>query len=402
MDKAKQPLRVALFTETFLPKLDGVVTITCLTLEHLRRIGAEVIIFAAGARVSEYAGYPVVSMRGIPAFFYPDLELALPSPRVRQMLVDFDPHVIHVINPVMSGLGGMVLARNLKKPLIASFHTHLMEMAKFYGMGIFEELLWALHRLAYRRADLVLATSERVVAQLRAQNFGEVGLWRRGVDVSRFSPQFATEHMRCRLTSNHPDRVVLLSAGRLAPEKQIEQLVPVMQALEGFNVHLAIVGDGPQRPALEAAFKGYPVTFLGMLKGAELSEAYASADIFAFPSSSIETFGLVVAEAMASGLAVVASDVGGVRELIQHGENGFIFAENDTVTLSEHVRTLVEDAYLRQRFATHGRESVLNRTWTHIMDELFVHYTHLAEHGTNPALAPSVGSRRNVMETLGS
>lgn len=366
-----RPLRVALFTETFLPKVDGVVTILRLTLDYLRSIGAEAIVFAAGERVTSYAGYPVVSMPGVPAVIYPELTLSIPGERYLEQLRDFDPDVVHVVNPVMSGLRGMQFARKLDKPLVASFHTHLMEMARFYNFGMFEEFLWFLHRMAYRQADRVLATSERIVAQLEAQGFGDVELWRRGVDVERFSPSYADVAMRYRLSGGHPDKTLLISAGRLAPEKQVEQIVGVLDRVP--NVHLAIVGDGPHRAKLESVFAGYPVTFVGYMRGEELSSAYASSDVFLFPSSSIETFGLVVAEAMASGLAVVASDVGGVPELIQHGENGYIFAENDVNGMVAAVEALTHAPH-RQQIAARAHASVQNRTWGHIMAELVATY----------------------------
>lgn len=371
---SQKPLRVALFTETFLPKVDGVVTITCLTLDHLRSIGAEAIVFAAGERVESYAGYPVVSMPGMPAMIYPELTLSIPGGKYYEMLRDFDPDVVHVINPVMSGLRGMQFARKLDKPLIASFHTHLMEMARFYNFGMFEDFLWYLHRLAYRQADMVLATSERIVGQLESQGFGDVQLWRRGVDVERFSPSFASDEMRWRLSDGNPDKTLLISAGRLAPEKQVEQIVDVLAHVP--DVHLAIIGDGPHREKLEQVFAGYPVTFMGYMRGHELSMAYASSDVFVFPSSSIETFGLVVAEAMASGLAVVASDVGGVPELIQHGVNGYIFEENNTQQMIAAVQALTEHAH-RERVAARAHASVQNRTWEHIMDELVQTYDSL-------------------------
>lgn len=370
-------MKIAIFTETFLPKIDGMVTITCLLLDHLRRIDADVIVFAAGERVNEYAGYPVVSMPGVPAPMYPELQLALPGRGVYQRLRDFAPDVIHIMNPVMSGLRGIQFAKGLRKPLVMSFHTHLMNMARFYGYGMFEGVLWALHRLAYQQADVVLATSRHAVADLEAHGFGKVRLWRRGVDWAQFSPAFASEAMRRRMTDNQPEKTLLLSAGRLAPEKQVEQIKAVLDAVPG--VHLAIVGDGPHRETLERVYAGYPVTFMGYMTGDELSAAYASADVFMFPSSSIETFGLVAAEAMASGVPVVASRVGGMPEIIESGINGYLFPENDTAQMVAGVRALVENPDQRRAFGVRARESVSRLSWAAIMDELFALYADIIQ-----------------------
>lgn len=365
-------MKIAIFTETFLPKLDGMVTVTCLLLEHLRRIHAEVMVFVPGSPVTEYAGFPIVGLGGLPAPMYPELSLAVPMNQTYQTLRAFNPDVIHVMNPVVAGVRGVQFAKRLNKPLMVTFHTHLMEMARFYGFGMFEGVLWQLHRMVYQQADCVMATSQHAQHDLIQHGFGDVGLWRRGVDTSRFSPEHATHAMRQRLLGGNPDATLLLSAGRLAPEKQVEQIREVLDAVP--NVHLAIVGDGPHRKALEAHYKNYPVTFLGYMAGRELSEAYASADLFVFPSSSIETFGLVAVEAMASGLPIVASRVGGIPELIRDGINGFSFRENDTATLVQHVHHLVAHPETWDRLGWNARQTVARLDWGVIMDEFFEVY----------------------------
>jgi glycosyltransferase involved in cell wall biosynthesis len=245
-------------------------------------------------------------------------------------------------------------------------------MARFYGYEIFEGILWDLHRLAYQQGDCVLATSHQVVKELTEQRFGEVRLWRRGVDWEIFSPEFATPEMRNRLSDNHPERTLLLSVGRLAPEKQVEQIKAVLDTVP--NTHLAIVGDGPYRKRLEEIYDGYPVTFVGYMSGMELSCAYASSDIFVFPTSSIETCGLVAAEAMASGIPVVASRVGGLPEIVQQGVNGYMFTENDVQQMVAYVRELVEHPEKRQQMSVAARESVADLSWISIMDDLFELY----------------------------
>jgi glycosyltransferase involved in cell wall biosynthesis len=240
---------------------------------------------------------------------------------------------------------------------------------------MFEGVLWHLHRLAYRQADVVLATSRHAVADLEAHGFGTVKLWRRGVDWEQFSPAFASDAMRRRMTDDQPGKTLLLSAGRLAPEKQVEQIRHVLDAVPG--VHLAIVGDGPHRAALEQTYAGYPVTFMGYMSGDDLSAAYASADLFLFPSSSIETFGLVAAEAMASGVPVVASRVGGMPEIIESGVNGYLFPENDTAKMVEQARDLIEHPDKRRAFGERARQSISRLSWHAIMDELFALYTDL-------------------------
>jgi glycosyltransferase involved in cell wall biosynthesis len=176
--------------------------------------------------------------------------------------------------------------------------------------------------------------------------------------------------MRRHLTNNQPDKTLLLFVGRVAAEKRIEDLRSLLAQVP--NTHLAIVGDGPYRQKLETLFHGFPVTFAGYLKDGELSAAYASSDIFVFPSA-IETFGLVVAEAMAAGLPVVSSRVGGVPELIESGVNGYIF-ESGANSMIHYVNELANDAEKRTRIGALARETVSKLTWPTIMDELIHDY----------------------------
>lgn len=379
MSNADRPLRVALFSETFLPKLDGVVTVMCLLMDHLRSIGAEAIMFSGGHHVESYQGFPVVSITpSLPMPMYPEVKMSIPRKQTFNRLQQFNPDIVHIASPFHTGLRFISFARRLNKPLVMSFHTHLMEMARFYKLGFLQRPLWAINRYVYSKADYRWATSKRVQAELLAHNFGPTGLWRRGVDPAIFSPSHRDEAMRARLTDGHPERTLLLFVGRVAPEKQIEQIKPVLEAVP--NTHLAIVGDGPFRDKLEKIYAGLPVTFAGYLKGKELSTAYCAADIFTFPSA-IETFGLVVAEAMATGLPVVTSRVGGIPELIESGVNGYIFEPDDIAQMIAYVRELAANEPKRKAMGQRAHQSVQHLTWPAIMDEFVADYRRIiADH----------------------
>jgi glycosyltransferase involved in cell wall biosynthesis len=370
-------LKIAIFTEIFLPKVDGIVRVACILLDHLAKVGAEAIVFAPGEHPESYAGFPVISVPGVQFPIYPEVTLGVPGQRSYEQLQEFDPDIIHVMNPAFFGLKGMHFAKSLDKPLVVSFQAHLMEMARFYGLGILQEPLWEFHRQVYRHADYCLAPSQRVVSELQTRGFGRVGLWRRGVDIEAFSPVHKDEAMRYELSGGNPDKALLLSVGRLAPEKQVEQILPALDAIP--NAHLAIVGDGPHRSALEETFAGRSVTFTGYKSGLELSKAYASADMFVFPSSTIETFGLVAAEAMAAGLPVVSSRVGGVPEIVEVGKTGYLFEPNDVNTMTAYVRRLVEDVDTRQTMGKAARVAAEKLSWDEVMNELLVNYGHMID-----------------------
>jgi glycosyltransferase involved in cell wall biosynthesis len=209
---------------------------------------------------------------------------------------------------------------------------------------------------------------------MRQLGINNVGLWRRGVDAEYFHPRFRSADMRREMTRGHPDDTVLIYVGRLSDEKRIEQIRPALEQLPG--TRLALVGDGPARPALERFYADLPVTFLGYMNGKRLSQAYASADIFVFPSR-LETFGLVVIEAMAAGLPVVASRVGGVGEIVRDGETGYSFDSGDTAALVDGVRSIASDKEHMRWMGQQARAYAETQSWDAIMDEVVELYAAL-------------------------
>ncbi|MFB2917847.1 glycosyltransferase family 4 protein [Aerosakkonema funiforme] len=319
-------MRIALFTETFLPKVDGIVTRLRHTVEHLQRSGDEVLIFSPDYGLDEYKGAKIYGVPGFPLPMYPELKLAPPRPAIGHALEKFQPDIIHVVNPAILGLGGLFYGKMLKIPLIASYHTHLPQYLQHYGLGMLEGLLWELLKSAHNQAQLNLCTSMAMVEELRNHGIERVDLWQRGVDTEMFDPDLASAEMRSRLSQGHPDSPLLIYVGRLGAEKEIDRIKPVLEAIP--NARLALVGNGPHREALEKLFADTPTNFVGYLHGKELASAYACADAFIFPSRT-ETLGLVLLEAMAAGCPVVAARSGGIPDIVTDGVNGYLFDPND-------------------------------------------------------------------------
>ncbi len=319
-------MRIALFTETFLPKVDGIVTRLRHTVEHLQRGGDQVLVFCPEGGLKEYKGAKIHGVSGMPLPLYPELKLAFPRPSVGTALEKFNPDVIHVVNPAVLGLGGIYYAKNLNIPLVASYHTHLPQYLQHYGLGSLEGVLWELLKLAHNQAELNLCTSTVMVEELVTRGIERVDLWQRGVDTEMFQPHLSCHKMRDRLSQGHADAPLLLYVGRVSPEKQIDRIKLVLDAIPGSR--LAIVGDGPAKEELEAHFTGTATHFVGYLHGLELAAAYASADAFIFPSAT-ETLGLVLLEAMAAGCPVVAARSGGIPDIVTDGVNGYLFEPDD-------------------------------------------------------------------------
>lgn len=334
-------MRIALFTETFLPKVDGIVTRLRHTVDHLQRLGNQVLVVAPDGGITEHKGAKVYGVSGFPLPLYPELKMALPRPAIGYALEDFRPDIIHVVNPAVLGLSGIFYSKVQKIPLVASYHTHLPQYLQHYGLGMLEGLLWELLKGAHNQAALNLCTSTAMVEELSAHGIERVDLWQRGVDTELFQPDLASIEMRSRLSQNHPESPLLLYVGRLSAEKEIERIKPILEAIP--QARLALVGDGPHRQALEKHFGGTNTNFVGYLMGAELGAAFASADAFIFPSRT-ETLGLVLLEAMAAGCPVVAARSGGIPDIVTDGVNGYLFdpkadiqdAINATIRLLEN------------------------------------------------------------------
>jgi glycosyltransferase involved in cell wall biosynthesis len=315
-------MRIALFTETFLPKVDGIVTRLSHTVDHLQRLGNQVLVVSPDGGLTEYKGAKIYGIPGFPLPLYPELKLALPRPSMRQVLETFQPDLIHLVNPAVLGLGGLYYAKSLDVPLVASYHTHLPKYLEHYGLGMLEGVLWELLKAVHNQAQINLCTSTAMQEALTDHGIERVAVWQKGVDTELFQPHLGSLEMRSHLTQGHPESPLLLYVGRLSAEKEIDRIKPVLQAIPG--ARLALVGDGPYRQELEKHFADTPTHFVGYMTGQTLASAFASADAFVFPSRT-ETLGLVLLEAMAAGCPVIAANAGGIPDIVTDGVNGYLF-----------------------------------------------------------------------------
>jgi glycosyltransferase involved in cell wall biosynthesis len=356
-------LRIAIFTETFLPATDGVVTRLRHTLEELARIGDDILVIAPrypDGGPGSYAGAQIYRVPGVPFPPYPRIKLSPAHPGVGRALRHFGPDLIHVVNPFILGPGGIYYARRLKVPLVASYHTNVATYARYYRLGLLVNATRWWTRQLHNRAEINLCTSEATMDYLLGEGIKRVRLWPQGVDARRFDPAKASEEWRQRLSAGHPSARLLLYVGRLAPEKGIERLKVVLREVSG--TRLALVGDGPARRDLEREFAGTPTVFTGLLQGEDLASAYASADAFLFPSTT-ETLGIAMIEALASGLPVVAARGGASHEVVSEGKNGLLYEADSAASLVAAVRKLFSDDALRKALARGARATAEERDW---------------------------------------
>lgn len=368
-------MKIMIITETFLPSTDGVVTRLTACIRWLHKDGHEVQIVAPDLGVYEFDG---AEIKGVPAyafFFYRSKKFALPNKIVKKYIKDFEPDVIHVVNPAVVGYSGVNYAKKLEIPFIASYHTNIPQYLTYYNLGIFNGPLWWYLRRMHNKAAINLCTSKTVQQELSERGFERMQIWKRGVDLEKFNPRHSNEEMRYLLSGGEKEKTLLLYVGRLAAEKEIEKIRDILVESEHFC--LAIVGDGPHRDQLEKHFEGTDTVFTGFLHGEELASAFASSDVFVFPSTT-ETLGLVIMEAMASGLPVIAAESGPTIEQVTSGRNGLLYDKNDSASFTETI-LMLEDENFRRKLADQAARDVSELGWSAAAEQIRDIYLQVAE-----------------------
>ncbi len=366
-------MRIALISETFLPDVNGVTTTLCRLLEHLQAEGHEALLLAPQTAPDTYAGATIVPLSGMPLPMYPELKLTPPQFGMTAHLRRFEPDLLHLVGPALLGAAGPYVARSLRLPLIASYHTNFDDYSLHYGLGFLKDTVNFYLRWIHNRCRMTLCPSRATLQKLRISGFRRLRVWGRGVDTARFHPQHHSAAWREQVGVREGE-TVLLYVGRLAREKGVELLPDALRDLEA--VRLVVVGDGPARAELQQRMRGLPVHFTGYLKGAELATAYASADVFVFPSHT-ETFGQVVQEAMASGLPVIGARSGGTLDLVQDGVTGYLFEPLIATDLRAQLRRILADPTQRVTMGQAGRAVAEGRSWPLVMGELMGYYQHM-------------------------
>lgn len=349
----------------------GVTNSVTRVLRHLEAQGHEVLVIAPRALgEADDAGIPgteVALLRSFPLPSYPDVRLTVArAARLETILREFVPDVVHLASPFVLGWQCLRAADHLGIPTVAIYQTDIPGYAQRYGIPLAAPALLQHVARIHRRATLTLAPSSSSMRELGELGVTRLKLWTRGVDTQRYTPDRRSDAWRRRHAPN--GEAVIGYVGRLAPEKQVEDLAAIAN-LPGTK--LVIVGDGPSRAVLEKLLPA--ATFLGFQTGDELAESYASFDVFVHPGEN-ETFCQTIQEALASGVPVVATGRGGPLDLVQSSVTGWLYRPGDRADLRARVLDLTGDNAKRRAFAVAARGSVAHRTWTALGHELVAHY----------------------------
>ncbi|KAL9250470.1 Sulfoquinovosyl transferase SQD2-like protein [Drosera capensis] len=367
--ETSRPRRIALFVEPSpFAYVSGYKNRFQNFIKYLREMGDEVMVVTTHEGVpQEFYGAKLIGSRSFPCPWYQKVPLSLAlSPRIISEVAAFKPDIIHASSPGIMVFGALAIAKMLCVPIVMSYHTHVPVYIPRYTFSWLVKPMWMVIKFLHQAADLTLVPSAAIGRDLEAENVttaNKIRLWNKGVDSESFHPRFRSYEMRLRLSGGEPDKPLLVHVGRLGVEKSLDFCKRVMDAIP--CARIAFIGDGPYRVDLEKMFVGMPAVFTGMLSGEELSQAYASGDVFLMPSES-ETLGLVVLEAMSSGIPVVAARAGGIIDIIpeeQEGKTGFCYTPGDLEDCLNKLKPLLVSEDLRGTIGKAARSEVEKYDW---------------------------------------
>lgn len=383
----RRPLRIALVTETYPPEINGVASTVAQLVGGLTRSGHHVELvrpYQAGVDDprSGRAGLEARSVsetfaerlaRGMPVPGYAGLRMGLPATgALHRAWVNSRPDVVHIATEGPLGWSALRAALRAGLPVVSEFRTNFHAYSAHYGLGLMRHWVLAYLRRFHNRCGFTMVPTRGLASDLEAIGFDRLRVVARGVDARRFNPSRRSAALRISWGAG-PEDLVVLSVGRLAPEKNLELLASSFLRIKATHpgVRLVVVGDGPARPWLEERLPGS--TFAGRRSGVDLAEHYASADLLLFPSLT-ETFGNVTLEAMASGLAVVAFDYGAARLAVRHGVHGWLASFGDPEAFVGMALRAAGDVGVTRGLGAEARRAAESMAWDEVIGEVLTVY----------------------------
>lgn len=366
-------MRIAFFTDTYFPQVNGVSRTMDRQIKYLTDMGHEVLIFAPEYKDNkpsdEYG--KVVTAKSIKVFFYPEARLSIVGTnKIKKLLIDFNTDIIHIVTEFSMGLAGHIAGNELRIPMVSTFHTDYDKYMDYYKVSGFKPMAWKYLRKIHNDCRITFCPSKDTANLLNSKGVRRVKVLSNGVDIELFNPQKSNPKLRESLGNS--DKLMILYVGRIALEKDINILIDAFEKIKDRykdKISLVITGDGPVRKKYEEKF-GDEIIFTGYKSGEDLAEVYASADIFAYPSTT-ETFGNVVIEAMASGLPVIGAASGGVMDSIIDGYNGILTSPKNVDSFANGMVGFIEDSSFRIEAAKNATEYGKTKSWNLILDDMY-------------------------------
>ncbi|WP_270179660.1 glycosyltransferase family 4 protein [Alkalihalobacillus sp. CinArs1] len=368
-------MKLALFTDTYYPEVNGVSKTLGRLTSYMERHSIEYKLFAPDSNNDvDLFSSNIHRFASTKFFLYPECRMALPKlGLLRKQLQGFNPDLLHIATPFNIGLSGLHYGKKLSIPMVASYHTNFDSYLNHYHLEWSAPFIWKYLLWFHQPFSSIFVPSKDTLDRLQEKGFDQLKLWKRGVDCTQFSPSKKSNAVRERYAIK--EKYIFLFVSRLAPEKNLETLRKIMWKLpQGIKDHSRwlVVGDGPSLPKFRENLPDN-VTLTGYKHGEELSELYASADLFVFPSAT-ETFGNVALESLASGTPVIAANAGGLIEVVSHNRNGVLCSPYSEADYIRSIERLLEDPTERLMMGYEGRRYALIQSWDAIFGRLVEDY----------------------------
>ena len=366
-------LRIAVVTETWPPEVNGVAMTLAKLVQGLSHRNHDVQLIRPRQTKTDSpmsdSSLEEVLMRGMPIPRYPELKLGLPSKKTLVKTWTLRrPDVVHIATEGPLGWSALQAAKVLKLPVTSDFRTNFQSYSKHYGVGWLRKPIVAYLRKFHNATACTMVPTRELMRTLSQNGFANLKVVSRGVDTKLFNISKRDTSLRSSWGATD-DTKVLISVGRMAPEKNLDQVLKTYEALKvtGQAFKLVMVGDGPLKEQFQ---KRYPeIIFPGMLSQSNLATYYASSDLFIFPSQT-ETFGNVTLEALASGIPVLAFDCAAARDWVQTGVNGWLVAENNPEGFAAQAVTIFNSKDLLDQITQSTRQQVVHLDWDQIAEQV--------------------------------
>jgi glycosyltransferase involved in cell wall biosynthesis len=366
-------LRIAVVTETWPPEVNGVAMTLAKLVQGLSHRNHDVQLIRPRQTKTESplndSSLEEVLMRGMPIPRYPELKLGLPSKKTLVKTWTLRrPDVVHIATEGPLGWSALQAAKVLKLPVTSDFRTNFQSYSKHYGVGWLRKPIVAYLRKFHNATACTMVPTRELMRTLSENGFANLKVVARGVDTKLFNISKRDTSLRISWGATENTKI-LISVGRMAPEKNLDQVLKTYEALKHTDqaFKLVMVGDGPLRSQFQ---QRYPdIIFPGMLSQSNLAAYYASSDLFVFPSQT-ETFGNVTLEALASGIPVLAFDCAAARDWVQTGINGWLVAENNPDGFAAQAVAIFNSKDALDQITQSTRQQVVHLDWDQIAEQV--------------------------------
>ncbi|MCF2141817.1 MAG: glycosyltransferase family 1 protein [Candidatus Lokiarchaeota archaeon] len=365
-------MKIAIYLGTFKKNHDGVARATYNLVDSFLANNNKVFVASPLITPQLRKNLTLFQFPSIPIFFYPEYKFGIPIGRFFRKLNQFKPDIIHIATPDLIGLILSLYARIQNIPHVFIHHSDVVRVFQYYKMGFLERSINWMYRTFYNKACAVFTPTLKIKDDLEKLGIHRVFLWSRGIDRTQFHPSF--RNCAIRNSWKVGKRKVILYTGRLVWYKDLLVIAEVYRLFQSkfpSKSLFVLAGDGPIRHELEELMP--EAIFLGYIEDKMLSQVFASADIFLFPSTT-ETFGQVVQEALASGIPAIVSDIGGCQEIIQESNAGLVVHAKKPKLFFQACLQLINNDDLYNKFCQNALNFSENRSWEYINKEIIKKY----------------------------